>query len=187
MRVILNPSIDEYRGSMNRIVYKKVRGKIIAAPMPSPSESEPTPAQLAHQERFSEAAAYAQQTLADASTAEIYELAAKLKDKPAFALCVGDFLKPPTIKSVDTSAYHGQIGDQIKIKAVDNFGIVELRVEIGDGSSILESGSAVEGIAGNWVYTATTQINTGGNLDVKVTATDRPGGMAVKETNVDLS
>ncbi len=188
MKVVLHPTVDEFRGGMNRMVFKKVRGKIIASAKPTPSEDDLSPAQLAHQERFKEAAIYARIALGDPNTAEAYELAAKLADKPAFALCVRDFLKPPTIKALDTSAYHGQVGDAIKITTQDDFGVVNVHVKIGDGSSTLESGDAVEVLPGSglWKYTATTQIASG-ILDVEVTATDRPGGTGLQSINVDLS
>ncbi len=90
---------------------------------------------------------------------------------------------------MNTAAYHGQVGDTIEIVTFDDFGVVDVRVKIGDGSSILESGNAVEAApgSGRWTYTATTQINSVGIVDVEVSAQDRPGGTALNIVQVELS
>ena len=87
----------------------------------------------------------------------------------------------PSIKAQDLSAYHGQPGDIIKLITSDDFGVVNVHVVIANAlGTTLESGNAVEAAVGtgHWTYTATTVVPAGTTVTVKVTATDRPGGMA---------
>ena len=92
---------------------------------------------------------------------------------------------------VDLSAYTGQVGDKIAIRAHDDFDVTGVSVAISDTDGhALESGAAVETppnpnnvvghAAGRWLYTATTVVPTGTSVRIEVTATDRPGHKAVK-------
>ena len=95
----------------------------------------------------------------------------------AYNLALADYCKEPEITLLDTTSYQGQVGDQIKVKAIDNFRVTEVKVSIYDATDVLiESSLAV--ISTNnidWIYEATT-LN--GNLvGTKVTAEakDTPG------------
>jgi hypothetical protein len=95
------------------------------------------------------------------------------------------------VDEVDLSAYAGQVGDKIAIRAHDDFDVSGVRVAISsaDGHA-LESGAAVETppnpnnavgrAAGRWLYTATAAVLTGTSVRIEVTATDRPGHKTVK-------
>ena len=84
---------------------------------------------------------------------------------------------------VDLSAYTGQMGDKIAIRAHDDFDVSGVSVAISDTDGhALESGAAVETPpdSGRWLYTATTAVPTGTSVRIEVTATDRPGHKTVK-------
>src|SRR5688500_3784909 len=107
-----------YSGALGKIVYRKYKGQLIACLKPSGKRTL-SEAQAEHQARVKKATVYAKRTLANEATAEIYELVAKEKDIPAFALCVADFLKPPSIDEVETTAYNGHEGTSISIFTSD--------------------------------------------------------------------
>jgi hypothetical protein len=184
MKFKLNPAFEQASGSLGDLVFREVNGKTIVSRKPS-TNGEITEAQAAHRERFRQAAAYGKFALANQTTRELYESASEEKDISAFALCVADFLNLPSIKDVDLSAYHGQTGDTIKLITSDDFGVVNVHVVITNAlGTILESGNAVEAPAGtgHWSYTATAAVAAGTTVTVKVTATDRPGGVATTTT-----
>jgi len=178
MKVKLNPMFEQASGQLGEMVFRELRGETIVSRKPTLS-GEPTVEQLAHRERFKQAAAYGKSALANATTRELYEAVARNKNMPVFALTVADFFNAPTIDNVDLSAYNGQAGNLITISARDDFGVVKVHVSItDDAANSIESGEAVLD-SGSWVYTATEAVTAGTNVIVNVVATDRPGGTAV--------
>jgi hypothetical protein len=115
-----------------------------------------------------------------------YEVCAKEKDTPIFALAVGDYLNAPSMDELDLSEYKGQIGDPIAITTYDDVGVVSLEVTLTtvDGTPI-EKGQAIEAKArsGNWVYTATTQVANGSDIFIEAEGFDRAGNRTVSSAN----
>ena len=183
MKVKLNPMFEQVSGQLGEMVFRELRGKTIVSRKPTLS-GEATVDQLAHRERFKQAAAYGKSALANAETRAIYEEFAKSKNMPVFALTIADFFNAPVIDQVDLSAYNGNVGDLIQIAARDDFGVVSVHVSITDNASnLIESGNAILA-SGNWIYTATTAVEA--NVIVTVVAADRPGGTTVKTINKAL-
>jgi hypothetical protein len=76
---------------------------------------EPTGAQLAHRERFRQAALYGKLVMADPEAKALYAEAAKVKGQPVFSLMVADFFNAPAVDGVDVSGYAGRVGDLIAV------------------------------------------------------------------------
>ena len=188
-KVKLNPIVDELRGQLGDLVFREINGQTILSRKPSLNGNEPSADQAAQRERFRQAVAYGRFTMANDDTRELYDEASNRKGIPAFALTVADFLNPPSINEVDLAAYNGQVGGMIKIITTDDFGVVNVQVQIMDQQGdIIESGSAFETQAntGRWEYTATAAVPAGTAVSIQVTATDRPGGVAVSVNNKSL-
>jgi hypothetical protein len=94
-----------------------------------------------------------------------------------YSRAVEDFLSPPVIKIIDTSDYTTVISSQILIRAVDDFRVTGLQVEIyAANGTLLEKGNAVQlGNGLDWTYTATQANNPLTGSKIKATATDVPG------------
>jgi hypothetical protein len=103
---------------------------------------------------------------------------ARLKPRQnLFSRAVADFMSPPVVKNIGTEAYTGVVGNTITIRAVDDFRVTGVLVEIFAASgALLEEGNAVQQTNGiDWTYT-TTQANavlTGSKISA--IATDVPG------------
>jgi hypothetical protein len=97
-----------------------------------------------------------------------------------------DFLSPPVVKIVDTSNYTGVIGSQIQIRAVDDFRVTGLQVEIYTANgTLLEKGKAVQLTNGlDWTYSATQANNLLAGSKIKATATDVPGNKGALEVTL---
>jgi hypothetical protein len=179
-KVFLQPGLRGLSGKMGDWVYSFRKGKTYVGMVPI-NTSEPSAAQLAHRERFSDAADYAKFAITEGNPLrEIYTLAAKERDIPAFALAVSDYLKLPVVKTLDLSYYNGQVGNIIPIVTSDDFGVTGVNVVIRDlEANILESGNASEFPqgSGHWNYVSTAAVPSGTTVVVYVTATDRPGGV----------
>jgi hypothetical protein len=179
----LDPLFLELSGTMGNFVYRRSRrGEVVVARRPLKSRTEPSEAQKAHRERFSQAVAYARYALKNEELSALYEIVGMEKQISAFNAAVTDFLHPPAVVRLDLSEYRGQPGQTISFRALDDVAVVSARVAImeADGHT-LESGEALETEPGSgaWVYTAAGSIPAGTRVEVRVTATDRPGGTGV--------
>lgn len=172
--VELNPTVDGYRGSIGRLVFKKYRGRTIVAKKPVRTK-EPGVGELARQERFKEGVAYAKGVLADPVARAFYEPIALQQELSVYVVAMRDFLKCPRIKPLDLSKYKGRIGDVIEIRATDDIGLADLDVNIvaQDGSPV-ERGKAVETATGSgkWIYTATASVAYGSDVFIEVVGVD---------------
>ena len=188
-KVKLNPILEGIRGQIGDLVFKRYGDEVVLARKPDLSDHKPTAAQLAHQERFRQAALYGKLVMADPETKALYADAAKAKGKPVFSLTVADFFNAPTVDEVDVSAYTGAVGDVIVILATDDFDVASVAVAIADAAgNAIEAGAATETPvdSGRWVYTATAAVATGTTVRITVTALDRPGSVAAEETDVTV-
>lgn len=176
----LNTALGSLSGTVDNWVYSERAGRTIVRRRPQPSGLPPTAAQIAVREAFIAAANYAKQALADPTAYQVYADAARVMLMPAFAVAVGDYLKPPVIEEIGLAAFNGQIGDRIVILASDDVGVMSVNVVVRQNSTaaVLEQGAAV--LTNNvWVYTATTQMPLNQDVAFEVTAVDRPGHTAM--------
>jgi hypothetical protein len=175
--VELNETINGYRGSIGKLVFKKYKGRTIVC-RKGVSNKPPTEGQLAQRAEFTEASSFADSVEADPALLAFYEPIADQRELTVRAVAMGDYLKKPTIKPLNLSNYKGRIGDVIKIRATDDIGLADLNVEIvaQDGTHI-ESGKAVEqGVrSGKWIYTATAQVNIGTDVFIEAKGVDHAG------------
>lgn len=185
-KVKLNPTFDEFRGSVNNLTYRKSYGKTFASVKADRSNVQLSEAQIAHQQRFSAAAAYGKAVMADPDARALYQQAAKERNMPFFALTVADFMHAPSITNIDLSAYNGQVNDVIRIQAQDDFSVASVHVTLVNAvdEAPIENGFAVETAPGSglWIYTVTAAMPGESDVRVNVVATDRPGGTAVEST-----
>src|SRR5947207_1201196 len=119
--VKLNPVLEGVHGKIGDLVFKQVQGKTVVARKPDHVTQPNTPAQVAVKERFRLAAFYGKTAMADPAAKALYVDKAKHKGVPVFALAVADFIHAPAVDEVDLSAYAGQTGDLIRIRASDDF------------------------------------------------------------------
>jgi len=186
MKAKLNPMFENVSGGLGELVFRVIRGKVVISRKPEMNGSELSEEQVEHRERFKQAVAYGKSVMADGEVRPLYETAAKARNMPIFALTVADFFNAPTIHNVDISAYNGQAGSKISILATDDFSLVNVHVSLSnDQGNVFESGAAVETSEGSglWVYTALVSAPNEAAINIKVVATDRPGGTTVANVN----
>ena len=165
-------------------VLRQRDGKTILSDFPVRTEVPPTEKQLAHRERFSNAAAYAEVQMTDTVSREAYQKEARRrKMASAYLAAVTDFLTEPEITHAEVDAYIGHIGDKIKI-FVDDVFVTSVMVEIiGGNGSVIETGAATADDASKtvWTYTAKTASLTWAGGKAIVKAYDRPKNEGVRE------
>jgi hypothetical protein len=167
----------------NQIVYRKVRGKMIMCNRPT-KRNVLTPHQEIAKSRFQDAVRYAKAHIAVPATKAEYTTGITDKLTSAFTVALTDCLKAPEIKLIDVTAYKGVIGNKIAIKAVDDFKVVSVTVEIKTSAGVvIESGVAVlePGQTILYAYTVTKANAAFAGSKVTVTAKDKPGNNTILE------
>jgi hypothetical protein len=118
---------------------------VVVGSKPDRSGVQPTEAQLQHQQRFRQAVLYGQLVMADLTQKALYAQAAKESGKPLFSLTIADFFNAPAVDDVDLSAYAGEVGNPIVVRAHDDFAVVSVRVSMTNSSGeAIERGEAVQ-------------------------------------------
>lgn len=175
--VKLNPILEQIRGAVGDLVFKRYEDRVVLSRKPDPSGKPATPAQAAHRERFRQATVYGRLALADPKARTFYAGVAEDRHTPVFALTIADFFRAPTVHEIDLSAYTGKVGDVIGVTATDNVEVVrvEVTVSAADGALVETGEAALDG--GHWRYVATAALPANTDVRIGVRAYDRPGGV----------
>ena len=185
MAIVLNNLITKgLSGQLGKaLVFRKVGDRTIVATAPS-TNADPTEPQKLQRERFKRAAIFAKAQLQDPAVKALYELEARRRGQPnAYNVAISDFFGAPQIGEIDLVAYQGKAGDIIQIKAIDDFDVQQVSVEIfnADGTR-LEAGQAVQqNNSSVWIYTATAENANVSGSKIMAKAIDRPGNAATQE------
>ena len=169
----------------DQIVIRQRGGEIIVSQAPGKRTKELTEAQKAHLAEFQQAIIYGKSAMTDEATKAEYEEKAEGM-KSAFNVAVADFMHAPQIDEIDVSAYTGAKGDTIRVRAVDDFKVVQAHVEIynSDGS-LVEEGDAVQQENGlDWVYTCTVDNTDTSGDKIVIKVSDKPGNITTEEKNI---
>jgi hypothetical protein len=173
-----NVIMDGARGKLGQSVFKVTKdGRTIIGKAPKERETPPTEDQQAAQDRFTDASAFAKGQMTNPERKAAYAAKVTPKLPSAYAVAMADALKPPKVKEIDSFAYRGVVGNPIRIKAVDDFKVVSVEVEIrkADGT-IVESGNAVQDVMNiqMWNYAATVANPTLAGTTILARAKDWP-------------
>ncbi len=175
----------KFKGMLGKeLVFREWAGKTVVAKAPRSPKGDPSELQMEAREKFLIASKYARaiKENPDQTMAEAYEKALRPRQN-IYSRAMEDCLTAPTVKNINTRAYHGVIGDKISVKAVDDFRVVDVQVYIyAANGTLLETGFAEADQTGiNWNYLV-TQVNgvTAGSRIVAI-ATDIPGNEGLLE------
>ena len=169
----------KFQGMLGKeLVSRDWEGKTIAAKAPKRRRSAIlSPSQQELQLRFRLASRYAKAitTSQDRSKADAYALVLKSRQN-VYSRAVEDFLSLPEVLSIDTRKYTGRIGDRIVIRAIDDYRVTGVLVEITSANgTLLESGNAVQDENGiDWNYPATQANGLLSGSKIRAIATDVP-------------
>jgi hypothetical protein len=134
---------------------------------PNRTDSE---AQLAQQQAFREAIAYATEKKHE----PIYIAKAKGTALTPANVAMADYMHPPQILEIDLNGWNGAAGDLIRMRVQDDVKVDQVTVAISDGTDVVqETGQAVQGVALWWEYPVQQAFS--GGLTVTVSASDLPG------------
>lgn len=166
----------------NLVIFKNFANNqtVIAKRPRRPENLVYTERQIKATQKFREGVLYAKGVISDPDLVATYQPFVK-PGTSVYNLALADYCKAPEITLVDTTTYQGQIGDQIKVKAIDNFRVTEVKVNIYDATDVLiESGLAMLSTNNiDWIYEATTLNGNLTGTKVTAEAKDTPGNIKV--------
>ena len=173
------------RGALGKeLVFRDWEGKTVIAKAPKGRQGNSTLAQAEAQDKFLVASIYAKAIVKgqDQGIKDAYTAALRPRQN-LYSRAVEDFLSSPVVKTIGTGNYTGAIGSQITVRAMDDFRVTGLQVEIYSANgTLLEKGNAVQSTNGvDWTYTATQANNPLTGSKVKAIATDVPGNKGALE------
>jgi hypothetical protein len=172
-------------GSLGKeLVFREWEGKTVVAKTPKKRKGGPTPPQAKTQVNFLLASRYARAVVRSPDKGKAAAYAAVLKPRQnVYSRAMEDFLSPPVVISIDTRKYKGTVGNTIVVRAMDDFRVVSVRVEIyAANGTLLEEGNA-EPISNDidFSYTATQANPALAGSTIKAIATDVPGNEGTLE------
>lgn len=178
----------KFRGSLGKqLVFRDWAGKTIVAKSPASRKGAPTAAQEETLQKFQLASRYAKAILQnpDQSLAQAYANALKPRQN-VYSRAMEDFLSSPVVKSIDTRNYTGAEGDTIIVRALDDFRVTNVRVEIRDSTgALVDTGNAVQNTNGiDWTFTAAAGNTMFPGSTIKAIATDVPRNEGTLEVTV---
>src|ERR1700688_2715936 len=111
------------------LTFRQRAGKTIVAKLRRATPVSDSEKSVAVRTKFTSSIDYAKKAILDAATKALYQAAAK-PGQSAFNVAVADAFNAPEIESIDTSAYHGAVGDAITVRATDYFKVTGVTVSI---------------------------------------------------------
>jgi hypothetical protein len=179
-----NPATGELSGVVGDLVFAKQKsGKIIVRKRPVRKAAK-RKGEVANQQGFTSAVAYAKKVWAeDPDLQARYNAAAAVQGRQGFHLAKADYLKPPVVREIDLAEYTGCPGEIIRIEAVDNFEVKSVQVKIRNlDESPIEHGQA-EREKDRWIYEARSAVPAGKTVVIEITATDYAGRTGARQAD----
>ncbi len=142
-KVLNNLIVQGLSGSLgNQIVIRQGKGgQTIVSAKPANATRTFNLTQLAQQEAFHNAIAYAK----SAKDENIYLTKAQGTTLSAFNVAVADWFNAPEVLEIDTENWTGAVGQVIRVKAQDDIQVTRVHVQIADTQgNFLEEGAAVQ-------------------------------------------
>jgi len=158
-------------GGQFYVTVSKVSGRTtVSALDDSEKQHEYSPAQLAQQQAFREASAYAKAMRGE----QIYITKADGTGKSPYNIAMADWFHRPSFREVDLTAWKAGEPGLIRVNAYDDVQVVSVSVRISDQDGFtLEEGQATNVGALWWEYPTTGELT--GKLSLTLTARDLPG------------
>ncbi|NOT73547.1 MAG: hypothetical protein HOP08_01375 [Cyclobacteriaceae bacterium] len=170
------------------ISVRKVNGRLVFTNRPKKKRGAPTPKEIAHRERLSEAAQYAKSVAQDDELRALYAARVKGKHESAQSVAIGDFLNPPAVSAIEAAKYRGAIGNIIYVHASDDFQVIKVTITIIDADGVVvEEGEAVNDSkmrVNRWKYKTVAVNPTLKSTRIIAVAYDRPWNVGKREVIV---
>jgi hypothetical protein len=158
-----------------KVTLRKRGNKFIVVPLPQFNETRiPTPAQKNQQVKFSAASSYAKAAIANPELEKIYSKKANA-NRSTMNVALKDYMVAPRVKKIDTTGFKGKPGSTIRITAIDDCVVKDVKLSIyNTRGKLVEEGNAIPDplFTAYWIYTATQKTRVLRGFKIKAVATD---------------
>jgi hypothetical protein len=177
-KVVFNRLINSLSGRIGDFIFYQADGQNLSRTVPSVSARR-TDKQKANSDRFLAAQKYAAAALSDALLKAAYKAACRGHQNPR-NLALRDAMRPPVVESINLDGFTGKAGQLVRVKATDDFRVMEVKVTVrGAGGELIEEGVAeLSSEDGEWRYTTRAEVPSGQSVSVIAVARDNPGNTA---------
>jgi hypothetical protein len=178
-KVKFNKLVESISGRVGDIIFYQADGQTLSRTMPQITPEERSQKQEANSGRFLAAQHYAAKALADPALKAAYKALCRGHQNPR-NLAIRDAMRPPVVESINLEGYAGKPGQVVRVKATDDFRVVEVKVTVrGPQGELIEEGLAeLKSEKGDWCYTAKTEVPSGQTVSVTAAAKDNAGNTA---------
>jgi hypothetical protein len=174
-KVTFNRLIDGVSGRMGNFIFYEADGQTLSRAVPK-STGRRSEKQKANSIRFLNAQRYAARALADPALKAAYKAACRGHQNPR-NLAIRDALRGPAVESINLEGYTGKPSQIVRVKAVDDFRVVQVKVTVrGPAGELIEEGlAALTPDGGEWHYGTQVEVSAGQSLSITAVAQDTPG------------
>jgi hypothetical protein len=175
----------------DRVTITKVNNRVVVKNRPKRDgkKRKLTANEIAQRERFQEASRYAMAVQHDEQLKALYSARIRGKYESAYTVALADFHNAPKINEIVVNERETAGKDEIMIKAIDDFMVVRVSVEIRSAENTLiekgEASQANKNHRGRWSYTPAVAQPTQKGMKIIAAAYDRPGNKTVQQIVVE--
>ncbi len=170
--------VKGFSGTIGKqLTFRQIGGETFVSNYQKPPAVPATEKKLAAQARFGIATAYARRAVKDPELKAMYQAVVKGGQR-AYNIAMADALNAPVVESIQAENYHGQVGDQVIIRAKDDFKVSAVVVSIYDqAGKMIEEGNAViqNDEEMKWLYVIQQENPELAGSKIIAVATDLPG------------
>jgi hypothetical protein len=176
-----------FSGTIGRtLTFRQLGGETFVSKYQRAPTVAATEKKLAVQTKFGTATAYARRAIKDPEMKAMYQAFVKGGQR-AFNIAMMDALRAPEVESIQADSCHGRVGDQIIIRAMDDFKVIGVVVAVyNKAGDLLEQGNAVarEDEKMDWLYRARQENPEYSGSKITAVATDLPGNCGSLNLNL---
>jgi hypothetical protein len=180
-KIKLNPAVAALSGKIGDMVHRRLWGQQIISHLPDFSQQTPSERQVAQVQWFKTGAV--KWNSLPSEVKDRYKARAKELQMPPCGLYQKTNAHPPSVEGIDLSQYTGEVGQTIRVAAVDLVEIAGVEVIIRQaGGEKLEAGSAVQSADGThyWTYQTKAAVANPAGVTVEAIAVNWPGQRATR-------
>jgi len=174
-KVKFNKLIESLSGRVGDMVFYQADGQNLSRAV-GKVNSERSAKQGANESRFKQAQVYARAATADPIRKAAYQ-ARCVGHQNARNLAIRDFMIEPVIESLNLEGYTGKPAQPLRVRATDDFGVVQVQITIRDpqGNLIEEGLGQLNTDQKEWWYQSQAEVTPGQTVSVTAVAKDSPG------------
>jgi hypothetical protein len=166
-----------------QIVFRTWNGKTFISVAPKKPKKQ-SPIQKENRSKFKRATIYAKNMMKDpVKKAEYREIAKKLQLPNAYTAAITDYMRNPQIEELDLTSYSGNADEEIKVTVrKKGFEVQEVEVIVVDqNGEAMEEGKASKGLANEWIYKTSSDLEERGTAKFLIRVRDRSGNITEKQ------